>query len=153
MKVYRIIKTKYANDAWLGKGAAIAGGRWNSKDVAMVYASDSLALAQLEVLVHLQDSPHLTDFSYFVVDIPESDLRRLEPQDLPDDWDSEPSGMETRHIGDEWVQSESSIGLIVPSATSPESYNVLLNPGMDRFKELVLDTQPKSFAFDKRLNR
>ncbi len=37
-----------------GTGAKTIGGRFNSKGVAMVYCSDSIALAVLKTLVHLR---------------------------------------------------------------------------------------------------
>jgi RES domain-containing protein len=36
-----------------GKGAKLVGGRWNSIDKEVIYASTSLALARLEKLVQL----------------------------------------------------------------------------------------------------
>ena len=36
-----------------GGGAAAAGGRWNGKGCAVVYASTSIALACLETLAHI----------------------------------------------------------------------------------------------------
>ena len=36
-----------------GEGARLYGGRYNPKDIPAVYASQTIALAVLEVLVHL----------------------------------------------------------------------------------------------------
>ena len=52
MIVYRLSKSKYSADL-SGKGAEKAGGRWNSKGVAMVYTSASRALCTAEVAVHV----------------------------------------------------------------------------------------------------
>src|SRR3712207_8444198 len=41
-----------ANDL-SGAGAKVTGGRWNEKDVPVVYASETRALACLETVVHL----------------------------------------------------------------------------------------------------
>lgn len=56
MRAYRLVKARYADTAFDGSGAKAHGGRWNSKGVTMVYASDSVALAALELLVHLHRS-------------------------------------------------------------------------------------------------
>ena len=41
--------------AQLAAGARLKGGRWNSPGKDVLYASDSLALCCLEVLVHLEN--------------------------------------------------------------------------------------------------
>ncbi|MBM2839324.1 MAG: family phosphorylase, partial [Deltaproteobacteria bacterium] len=51
MDLFRIAKTKYINDL-SGNGARVYGGRWNEKGVAVIYTSESRALAALEFLVH-----------------------------------------------------------------------------------------------------
>ena len=38
-QAWRIVKAKHAASAFSGKGAADSGGRWNSRGVAVVYAS------------------------------------------------------------------------------------------------------------------
>jgi len=50
---YRLHRTRYTGrDA---TGAKLWGGRWNSPGKDVLYASSSLALACLEVVVHLRD--------------------------------------------------------------------------------------------------
>ena len=44
MRVWRLVKTKYAASAFDGDGARMHGGRWNSVGVAAVYGADSEAL-------------------------------------------------------------------------------------------------------------
>ena len=39
MKLYRLTKAVYSNDL-SGKGAEIAGGRWNSKGIALLYTAN-----------------------------------------------------------------------------------------------------------------
>ena len=53
--VWRICAPKYADTAYSGEGARIHGGRWNSKGRSVVYASESISLAVLEQLVHVED--------------------------------------------------------------------------------------------------
>ena len=51
VRVWRLCKSKHA--AFDGEGARLAGGRWNRRGTAVVYASESLSLAALELLVHV----------------------------------------------------------------------------------------------------
>ncbi len=50
---WRIIKVSHIDSAFNGEGARIAGGRWNKIGTPMVYTAGSLALAALEIIVHL----------------------------------------------------------------------------------------------------
>ena len=45
-----------------GQGARQVGGRFNPVGIAAVYASESIALAVLEVLVHLERSEVPSDY-------------------------------------------------------------------------------------------
>ncbi len=47
---WRIVKEKHAKTAFSGEGARIFEGRWNSAGVRMVYCSEHLSLAALEIL-------------------------------------------------------------------------------------------------------
>ena len=56
---WRIVSVRHArapSEAFSGRGAELFGGRWNAKGTAMVYASESIALAALETLVHYDES-------------------------------------------------------------------------------------------------
>jgi len=53
MTIVRLSRSRYSpKDA---TGANLHGGRWNSRGNAVLYASSTLALACLEVLVHIRD--------------------------------------------------------------------------------------------------
>ena len=47
----------YEADDLSGKGAELSGGRWNRKGTPLIYASVSRALACLETVVHLTQTP------------------------------------------------------------------------------------------------
>jgi len=53
INTWRIIKAQHAHRAFDGEGARLAGSLWNKIGIPMVYTADSLALAALEILVHL----------------------------------------------------------------------------------------------------
>ncbi|MDB6015650.1 MAG: hypothetical protein JWR19_139, partial [Pedosphaera sp.] len=50
---WRIVRAKLAPTAFSGEGAALFGGRWNSRGVRLVYTSSTKSLAALETLLHL----------------------------------------------------------------------------------------------------
>lgn len=71
MRIWRLSKRKYAQTAFSGVGAQKVGGRWTPVGVKAVYTSSSLALAALELLVHLNREDIGTTFVAIAVDIPD----------------------------------------------------------------------------------
>jgi RES domain-containing protein len=58
--------------------------------------------------------------------------------------------METKKIGDRWIQEGRSAALALPSAISPADTNFLLNPDHRDFKRIRI-ASPIDFEFDPRL--
>ena len=56
ISVWRIVKKKHEAAAFSGEGARIYGGRWTSPGKRVIYTAESVSLAFLEVLVHLDSS-------------------------------------------------------------------------------------------------
>jgi RES domain-containing protein len=81
--VYRLVKERYVGSALDGSGAKAHGGRWNSRGVAVVYASDSVALAALELLVHLHRSEVLNRYVLFTLEVPDEAVMALDEAALP----------------------------------------------------------------------
>ena len=54
LSLWRIVKRKYADTAFSGEGAFLVGGRWNSQGRRIVYTSETLSLAALEIFVHME---------------------------------------------------------------------------------------------------
>ena len=104
-------------------GAYLAGGRWNQKGTSMLYASSTLSLACLEILVHIKEPRLPIDYGWVRFDIPEDIVAddSLNPLDLND----EQACAET---GTRWVASGRSAVVLVPSVIIPTEMNVLLNP-------------------------
>ena len=153
MIVWRTSKTKYAKSAFSGIGAAKVGGRFNSVgSPPVVYAAcDALALAIIEVLVHMYDRAVPPDFSYVKAMIPDTVSReKLEIDDLPLNWSMWPHPDSTRVIGDEWLASESSCLLLVPSAVTRVDFNCLINPQHPDFASIRVEP-PDPLDFDHRL--
>ncbi len=121
----------YEADDLAGAGAKATGGRWNVRGVAVVYASESIALACLETVVHL-DAGGLP-FNRFLVAVEIDDAvwsraRRETADSLKVGWEAEPAGRASLAFGTGWARSASSAILIVPSAIVPEEANILINP-------------------------
>lgn len=151
--VYRLIKTKYAATAFDGYGAKTSGGRWNSKGVAVVYASESRALAVLEQLVNLKSADVLGAYTLFTVDVPDSGIMVLAPEVLPADWQADPWPPSTAAIGDNWVASTDSVALAVPSTVVPDETNIILNPAHPDFEAIAKTAKSRPFAYDPRIKK
>jgi RES domain-containing protein len=147
---WRLVKSRHARAAFDGEGARLYGGRWNSPGTRVAYASDSVALAALEVLAHLQSTAVLQAYSLATIRFPESLVETLDPALLPSEWRRFPSPPENQAIGDTWVAESRSLVLRVPSAIVPSASNYLINPAHARFVAAVTE-RPERFAFDPRL--
>jgi RES domain-containing protein len=135
-----------------GIGARRSGGRWNSKGVAMVYTSGTLALATLEKLVHVD--PDLIPVGQVVLEInvPDRLITVLPRRRLQRGWRRMPPGPATQRLGDAWVGSGTSAVLAVPSAIVPRELNYVINPlHPDAARIKLVGRQP--FSFDPRLLR
>ena len=154
MRIWRLRRAPFAAEAFSGEGARRFGGRWNSRGVPMVYASTSLALAAIELFVHLEPGQAPGDLVYLSVDLPEGEpARTLDPAELPPEWwtDDVAAGPgSTRDLGDAWIRARSSLALTVPSVPIRSEWNVLVNPLHPRMGELWIDS-PKPFVFDARM--
>lgn len=153
MIVWRTSKSKYASSAFAGIGAAKVGGRFNSiGSPPVVYAAcGTLALAVLEVLVHLHNRIAPPDLSYVRATVPDSVSREiLEIDELPMNWAMWPHPDSTRVMGDDWLERQSSCVLLVPSAVTRVDYNCLINPQHPDYASVVIDP-PELLDFDRRL--
>lgn len=149
---WRLAKARHAGSAFDGEGARLYGGRWNSPGTRVAYASDSIALAALEVLAHLQSTGVLQAYSVASIRFPESEIEVLDAASLPKGWRRFPSPPENQAVGDRWVTESRSLVLRVPSAIIPSASNYLLNPRHPEFSSVVIG-RPERFAFDPRLLR
>ncbi|MDD3966769.1 MAG: RES family NAD+ phosphorylase [Candidatus Marinimicrobia bacterium] len=150
MRVYRLSKKKYS-DSLSGAGAAAAGGRWNSKGIAMVYTSASRALSLLEAYVHLSSTVIPRDYVMMNIDIPDSlNQDIIDINTLPADWRSDAGILKTRKIGDDFIASNAVCVLRVPSAVVPGDHNYLLNPDHPDFSKISI-ISADDFPFDDRM--
>jgi len=132
-----------------GEGAARLGGRWNSPGTRVVYASGSLSLAMLEIMVHLDDYATLVDsYSFIPLEIPSQLIRNVDKG--PPGWRSNPPSAASQRVGDAWASSLQSAVLSVPSVLAPQERNYLLNPLHPDFSRIRVG-KPRPLPFDRRL--
>ena len=116
----------------------------------MLYAAASLALAVLEMLVHLEDEEVVADYSYASVQFGEDLVMPVERiAHLPSDWREFPVPNAIRRIGNEWVRSGSSAVLRVPTAILPREFNYIINLEHQDARGIELGSVER-FVFDKR---
>jgi len=122
--VYRIHDRRF--HALSGFGAGARGGRWNPRGVPVVYTSPAYEGTLLEVLAHMEASHIPRGHVASRIVLPNrSDVKVLDEVDFPD-WSDRTA---SRGIGRDWVESQRSLALEVPSyVAKPWGRNVLLNP-------------------------
>ena len=149
MNIWRLVKAEHADTAFDGEGAAVAGGRWNNAGTRVVYVSQSLSLAALEVLVHTGQEGLHVQYRFFEITVRGSvPVETIEH--LPEGWGSDVAPESAKKIGSDWVAKKSSAVLRVPSVIVPGEFNFLLNPAHRDFRKLKIG-KPKPFSFDTRL--
>lgn len=150
MQAWRLTRRAYASDPLSGRGAAIAGNRWNSPGTRVAYAATSRALAALEMLVHVTRETVPPDLVFVPIELHGRLVR--EADGVPDDWADLPHGPKARQFGDRWVSEGRSLGLLVPSIVVPAERNLLINPRHRAFARVRIGPG-EPFAFDRRLMR
>lgn len=149
---WRIVKTRFAAQAFDGEGARLNGGRWNSVGVQMVYTAASISLAVLELVVHLENTDVLPSYSLCAVHFDKAVVARLDQGRLPANWATSPAPPELFTLGDAWIAGQSSLVFEVPSAVIQSESNYLINPSHPDFRSLIVDP-PRPFTWDPRILR
>ena len=147
---WRIVKARYAPDAFDGEGARLYGGRWNSPGTAVIYTAESRELAMLEILAHLPAAALLALYVCIPVRFEARLVTTLNERELPADWRVEPAPESTRQLGDAWARERRSAVWRVPSAVVPRESSYLLNPAHPDFDSLKIG-EPEPIRFDERL--
>ncbi|GAB4540530.1 MAG: RES family NAD+ phosphorylase [Pleurocapsa sp.] len=148
MFVWRICSQKYRASAFSGVGGLYVPGRWHPQGHKIVYTAESLALASLEIFVHLEsDRVPLVAIKAWMSD--ELEIEEIEPSQLPDNWQDTSAYSLLQKMGRDWHLSCRTPILKVPSSIVPVEYNYLLNPQHPELK-VVLEP-PMKFKFDRRM--
>lgn len=133
MFVWRICALKYQDSAFSGIGGLYAPGRWHPQGHKIVYAAENLALASLEVFVHLEsDRAKLVAIKVNIPD--EMDIEEINRESLGSNWQDPRSYSKLQQIGQDWLISRRTPILKVPSAIVPVENNYLFNPEHPDFK-------------------
>ena len=144
MVVFRIARKERIEDL-SGRGAELFGGRWNAKGVPALYASSSLSLAALEILVHTDNSLPPVNMAYAKIYIP--DIMLSEPLVTL------PEGVSELEYGTEWLLENRGLFIKVPSVIMPyESdveFNIVFNPLNEEYKKVFV-VETHDFSFDNR---
>ncbi|MGN6532020.1 MAG: RES family NAD+ phosphorylase [Ginsengibacter sp.] len=127
MLVYRVGKTKHANDL-SGEGAKINGGRWNHKSIPCLYTSESRALSLLEYTVNVNVEEIPRALSITTIEIPDSEILIINEESLPGNWQKVPAPTSTQDFGSGLIKSSKKAALRIPSSVIPEEFNYILNP-------------------------
>jgi RES domain-containing protein len=150
-KAWRITKQKHQSTGLSGEGARIYGGRWNPIGIPLIYTAESLSLAALEIIVHLEREQLLYNRFVKIPVIFESSLvYPLSRKKLPKDWDSLPPSDSTQKIGQKWIEQTKHAILKIPSTVIREEHNFLINPVHPDFAAIEFG-EPQRFEFDERL--
>lgn len=145
----------YEADDLSGTGAKISGGRWNAEGDAVVYASESRALACLETIVHLNAGGLPLNRYLVSVTIPDAvwaQARTETVASLPVGWDADPAGRASIAFGTAWLRSAVTALLRVPSVIVPEECNVLINP-LHPDSSAVVAAKVRRWLYDPRLTK
>jgi RES domain-containing protein len=152
VQVFRIAKTRSIRDL-SGTGARVHGGRWNRKDIPVVYTSENRSLATLEFLVHVPLSLLPNNLSIACLDIPDDIVvEQISIADLPKNWRGYPAPPELADLGSEWAIAMRSLLLRVPSVVVPDEFNILINPKHPDMNRVVISSVER-YIFDRRLLR
>ena len=147
---WRIVLESEAPLAFSGEGAWRYGGRWNSRNLRVIYVSEHQSTAALAVIVHNKPFSPNKRYKAFHVEWPDSLTERFPAKKLPENWRVLPPPRETREIGDRWIGEQRSAVLALPSIISPADTNFLLNPEHPHFKRIRIHPRI-DYDFDLRL--
>ena len=148
MQVWRVCKRKHQATAFSGVGGLYTQSRWTPQGIRVVYTSESLALASLEVFVHTEsDRIPLVAIRAFLPE--DTVIEEVEAKNLPIRWQHADAYSDLQNIGKQWLLSQRTPVLQVPSAIIPVEFNYLINP---QHPDLHLELEPPmAFSFDERM--
>jgi len=139
MICYRVVRHKYADLS--GEGARLYGGRFNPAGIPAVYSSQSIALALLEVLVHIEKTEVPSDYVVMAIRFEGHCVSRPQSAKLLG-----ASQLPTQAFRNAYYRRPI---LRVPSVIIPREYNYVLFPEANTFHANIDWAEPLNF--DRRL--
>ena len=134
---WRIAKQTHHSTGLSDEGARLYGGRWNPVGIPVIYAAESLSLATLEIIVHLENELLLYNrFVKIPLTFESSLVFTLPRKKLPQDWDSLPPSESTQKMGQKWIEQVKCAILKIPSTVIREEHNFLINPAHPDYSEI-----------------
>lgn len=150
MRIWRICRKPFSRSPLDGRGGLVVAGRWHTPRRLITYASESLALASLEVLVHSDVDLLPSDLVAIEIDVPaEVKIGEIKVKSLPRTWRKHPGPRRLQELGNDWLDRGRTAVLQVPSAVVPSERNFLINPAHPAFCEVSVVRRFK-FSFDER---
>ena len=148
MLLYRLGQQPYIAST-AGLGGLYSDGRWHEIGTPILYTSEHLSLAKLEVLANAATLPR--KFFLLTLEIPaDASIQYLEVADLPVGWNGLPYHRKTAQLAQAWIKAATHWLLRVPSIHSSTEYNYLLNPlHPDHARLCIVSIEPH--PFDARL--
>ena len=152
MIVYRLVRK--GQSSLDGKGAALYPGRWNEENIPCVYTSSSPSLAQLEVIVNIDDWKIFITVQHLLlqIDVPEKEVKPVQESELSSGWDAAVYPTVTQTFGTKLLNDLDLLCFSVPSAVSKLERNIILNPRAKKFSQIKI-IKTNHFKFDPRLIR
>lgn len=147
MITYRLTTGKFANDI-SGTGAKLNGGRWNPVGIGVLYTSEFISLAILEILVRASKYTSPDSYTLTSFEIPDKNMVQIEYKKLRMDWKSNLNY--SQEIGENFIIANNTLCLKVPSAIVSQENNFLLNPLHVDFKKIKI-VGSELLELDKRL--
>lgn len=151
IRVWRTVNKRYAKTAFSGEGSFKRGGRWSSRRNAVVYTSDSLSLATLELIVHGVSVDTIKNQVFIAAEIPEAIITELDTNQLPSNWRSVSTMPQLQVLGDQWIKANRFAVLKVPSAVIPIEFSYVINLNHIDFKKIHIGPA-QQHALDERFS-
>jgi RES domain-containing protein len=147
---WRIVDSRYADDIFSGEGSRRIGARWHKAGHRVVYTSETISLATLELIANTPRAKLLSRYVVASCTFPEVLVENVDIERLPANWRDYPPPSELQQLGTAWLLSGSSAVLSVPSAVTPEERNYLINPEHEHFRSVDVGSS-RPFQIDLRL--
>jgi RES domain-containing protein len=155
MQVFRLQKSKFnANDSLTGYGSCISGGRWNNPNTFCVYTSQSISLALLEIVAHLNipEAFYIEPYNIITIEIDDTFIFDYTTT-LPRLWNTFPPTPIAVSRTNDLLLSGKHMYLKVPSVIVSSEYNYILNPSHPGYYSHTKIIKSELFEIDKRIIR